>query len=163
MWPVYSFLALSSISHWQSTLMVLHKCLDQGYNVKKEQSIENWLWQGINGTGFAEVCHTQVSSFSMSNSTETSSTKASSISSKATLIEKTVKKGAKIITQQFKRFKQSLSTTSMSHLTTSCPSTVLLPFDDDDDDDDKSVRSVHNKSESEPGLTAEQELGTSLI
>jgi hypothetical protein len=100
--------------------------------------------------------------FTMAKSADTTSTKSSIFSGKATSIKKTVKKSANAITRPFKKFKQSLSGRSATQSTTSRASSIL-PSDHEADGDNANTvaddRSAHSGSKPEVELTPAQELG----
>ena len=100
----------------------------------------------------------------MAKSADTMSTKSSIISGKAVSLNKTVKKGTKVITRPFKKFRQSCSIRSAAHSTSR--SSMAFPSSDHEanSDNDKSITdngSGHGSSEPEVEFTPQQELGLS--
>jgi len=97
----------------------------------------------------------------MENSIETNSTKSSVLSSKAMSLKKLVRKGAKAVTQPFKKLKKSLSTVLMPSKC-SCSSTTVSPTENEgvDPGNESSTDSKGDGSRSEPEveLTPEEEL-----
>src|ERR1700692_678805 len=75
----------------------------------------------------------------MAKSADTMSTKSSIISGKAVSLKKTVKKGMKVITQPFKKFKQSFSIHSAARSTSR--SSMAFPSSDHEanSNDDKFI------------------------
>src|ERR1700689_183405 len=103
----------------------------------------------------------------MAKSTETASAKSSNISSKATSLKNTVRKGATALTRPFKKLKKTISTASTRSIRSiRSRSSATLPLSEGEaaNGDKSSVdgRSSHSRdSDSDPEveLTPEQELG----
>jgi hypothetical protein len=90
----------------------------------------------------------------MAKSTETGSTKSSVVSGKTASIKNSIRKGAKAITQPFKKLKKSISSSIRSR------SPTVDPDVDKDNEDVIDVGGSDSGSDKEPKLTPEQELGT---
>ena len=102
----------------------------------------------------------------MMNLIKTNSTK-SSISGKATSLNKSMQKGAKAIACPFKKLKKSISTVSTPSIC-SCQSSITISISDNenaDRDEESSINSQgdSNKSEPEVKLTPQEELSMSFI
>jgi len=94
----------------------------------------------------------------MAKSTETGSTKSSSISSKAASLKKSVQKK---VARPFKKFKQTFSIRS-----TSCSSTAPAPSENEDDGVDERSDSASGNggnAGSNVEVTPEEELGKSIV
>ena len=91
------------------------------------QYIDDWHWGAINLTAVSQYSDKFCI---MANSIKTNSTKSLVISSKAMSLEKSVQKGAKAVTQPFKKLKKSLSTVLMPSKC-SHSSTTVSPTDNE--------------------------------
>ena len=98
----------------------------------------------------------------MRKSTEISSIKSSSISSKAGSLKKSVKKSAKVLAQLFKKLKTSISAAASRSSRSICSQSPSMgpgnTGDDFDNDDGHSHRSGFNGEESDSEPEAEGEL-----
>ena len=129
-------------------------------DVKKEQYIQNWLRGGsINRTRSNEVCY-QVSN--MAKPTETSSTKSSKLLSMAALLKKKVKSSTKAVAQPFKKLKQAISTSALTHSTHSCLSRAFYLFNNEANDSNTESAadhgSVHSNDSRPEEITLEEVL-----
>ena len=98
----------------------------------------------------------------MVNSIETISTKSLAISGKAWSLKKSMQKGAKAITQPFKKLKKSISTGSMP-LICSCTSTTFSNYIDGTNESSINGQGDSGRSELEVELTPQEELSKSFI
>ena len=99
----------------------------------------------------------------MDKSTNASSTKSSSVSTKAASLKKSVRKGVTALARPFKKLKKSISTASMHSILSR--SSNGTPDDSDKSDsgsthsDKSDSQSTHSNKDPEVKLSPEEELG----
>ena len=142
--------------------MGLPKHFAQSSDDHQGQYIDNWRHGAIN---WATVSQYSDKFCIMANSIETNSTKSSVIAGKTVSLKKSVRKGAKAITQPFKKLKKAISTASI-HLQRSHFSTTVSSCDNEgvDPGNESSTDSQGDGSRSEPEveLTPQEELSMSF-